>query len=35
MKNVAIIAQAKEGQLNEATNLLLSFVSKFNPEKLP
>lgn len=34
MKNVAIIAQTKEGQLNEATNLLLSFVSKFNPEKI-
>lgn len=34
MKNVAIIAQTKEGQLNEATNQLLSFVSKFNPEKI-
>ena len=34
MKNVAIIAQTKEGQLNEATNQLLSFVSKFTPEKI-
>ena len=34
MKNVAIIAQTKVGQLNEATSQLLSFVSKFNAEKI-
>ncbi|MDE2393191.1 MAG: electron transfer flavoprotein subunit alpha/FixB family protein [Cytophagales bacterium] len=34
MKKVAIIAQTKEGQLSDASQSLISFVSSFNPESI-
>jgi electron transfer flavoprotein alpha subunit len=34
MKKVAIIAQTKEGQLSDASNQLISFLSTFSPERI-
>ncbi|MFM6914493.1 MAG: electron transfer flavoprotein subunit alpha/FixB family protein [Aquirufa sp.] len=34
MKKVAIIAQTKEGQLSDASQSLISFVSSFSPESI-
>lgn len=34
MKKVAIIAQTKEGQLSDASNQLISFLSAFSPESI-
>ena len=34
MEKVAIIAQTKEGQLSDASNQLISFLSTFSPERI-